>query len=85
MNILINSINRPISVPVAAGETELTATQKSRGGWNTLDIGVAKLTKVAGEESVDEEVLRCDDALGKLVARAFDQQIELRDLDFSAL
>jgi len=71
------NINPNISMPqIVALPSDAEAVGKAKSPEpRTADpasaTGVADLARVAGEEPVDERALRRDDALGKLVEKAF--------------
>jgi len=72
MNISLDSVSRGAPPQNAAGAVHVPPEEKPAAGWKAHAVGVAELAKVAGEENVDEKALRRDDALGKLMTKAFD-------------
>jgi len=72
MNIRLDSVSRGMPPQIAAGAVRVPPEEKLAAGWKAHAVGAAELAKVAGEEKVDEKDLRRDDALGKLMTKAFD-------------
>jgi len=80
MEISFSPVNRSIPPQSAGVDDHAVAPKKASDGWMARETGAAELTKVAGEESIDEKALARDDDLGKLMSKAFDPASALQAL-----
>lgn len=65
----LGALNRTSAAGTAASAGKIGEIAEK--GWKTLEKGVDDLVGVGGEMAIPDEALRKDDALGRLVTRAF--------------
>ena len=70
MNLTINRANSMPMEAVKMAATEVSAPKVDKTDWPTTNLCVSSVNGEA-EIEIPDEVLRCDDDLGKLFDRAF--------------